>query len=64
MTTTQQAVTQYVRFRQATGTDFRSTARLLNAFCRAGAVARRQQRRLEREHMEMEVEIQAPAEAL
>ena len=35
MTTTQQAVTQYVRFRQATGTDFRSTARLLNAFCRA-----------------------------
>ena len=34
MTTTQQAVTQYVRFRQATGTDFRSTARLLNAFCR------------------------------
>lgn len=34
MTTTRQAVTQYVRFRQACGADFCATARLLDAFCR------------------------------
>lgn len=35
MTTTHEAVTQYVVFRQAAGADFGATARLLNAFCRA-----------------------------
>lgn len=35
MTTTHEAVTQYVVFRQAAGADFRATAQLLNAFCRA-----------------------------
>lgn len=34
MTTTREAVTQYVSIRQAAGADFRATARLLNAFCR------------------------------
>src|SRR4030095_2822254 len=36
MTTTREALTQYVTFRQAAGADFRSTARVLDAFCRAG----------------------------
>lgn len=35
MTTTDEAITQYVAFRQAAGADFRPTARLLSAFCRA-----------------------------
>ena len=35
MTTTHEAVTQYVVFRQAAGADFRAPARLLDAFCRA-----------------------------
>lgn len=35
MTTTHEAITQYVAFRQAAGADFRPTARLLSAFCRA-----------------------------
>ncbi|MCR4340522.1 MAG: tyrosine-type recombinase/integrase [Gemmatimonadaceae bacterium] len=35
MTTTHEAVTQYVVYRQAAGADFRATARLLDAFCRA-----------------------------
>jgi site-specific recombinase XerD len=35
MTTTHEAITQYVTFRQAAGADFRPTARLLRAFCRA-----------------------------
>jgi len=35
MTTTREAVTHYVTFRQAAGADFRPTARLLDAFCRA-----------------------------
>ena len=35
MTTTREAVTQYVMFRQAAGADFRPTAHVLNAFCRA-----------------------------
>lgn len=35
MTTTYEAVTQYVSCRQAAGADFRSTARLLDQFCRA-----------------------------
>jgi integrase/recombinase XerD len=35
MTTTHEAITQYVTFRQAAGADFRPTAQLLGAFCRA-----------------------------
>ena len=35
MTTTREAVTQYVTFRQAAGADFRPTAQVLDAFCRA-----------------------------
>lgn len=35
MTTTHEAITQYIAFRQAAGADFRPTARLLGAFCRA-----------------------------
>jgi integrase/recombinase XerD len=35
MTTTHEATTQYVTFRQAAGADFRPTARLLRTFCRA-----------------------------
>ncbi|MEI6670205.1 MAG: tyrosine-type recombinase/integrase [Acidobacteriota bacterium] len=34
MTTTHEAVTQYVVFRQAAGADFQATAQLLTAFCR------------------------------
>jgi len=34
MTTTHEAVTQYVVFRQAAGADFRATAQLLTSFCR------------------------------
>ena len=33
--TTHDAITQYVVLRQAAGADFRPTARLLGAFCRA-----------------------------
>ena len=35
MTTTREAVTQYVTCRQAAGEDFRPTAQVLDAFCRA-----------------------------
>jgi site-specific recombinase XerD len=35
MTTTSNAIKYYVAFRQAAGADFRPTARLLDAFCRA-----------------------------
>jgi site-specific recombinase XerD len=35
MTTTRQAIAQYVTIRQAAGADFSATARLLDAFCRA-----------------------------
>lgn len=35
MTTTREALTQYVTFRQAAGADFRPTARVLDGFCRA-----------------------------
>ena len=35
MTTTREAVMQYVTYRQAAGADFRPTAQVLNAFCRA-----------------------------
>lgn len=35
MTTTSEAITEYVSYRQAAGADFRPTARLLDQFCRA-----------------------------
>lgn len=35
MTTTREALTQYVTFRQAAGADFRPTAQVLDGFCRA-----------------------------
>jgi site-specific recombinase XerD len=35
MTTTRQAIAQYIRVRQAAGADFTATARLLDTFCRA-----------------------------
>ncbi len=35
MTTTREAVMQYVTYRQAAGADCRPTAQVLNAFCRA-----------------------------
>ena len=35
MTTIRDAITQYVTFRPAAGSDFRATAELLDAFCRA-----------------------------
>ncbi len=35
MTTSREAITQYVTLRQAAGADFRTTAKLLDAFCRA-----------------------------
>lgn len=34
MTTTRDAITQYIGIRQAAGADFRTSAKLLNAFCR------------------------------